>query len=109
MSFENDMLEKLILEGSVEVAGIDIETGAFLYNFTKNLEETNPEMFKSVMDSFYSGVMILWEKGFVDIDMNDDDPLVTLTDKADDVASRDELTPLELSILESIIVQFNKS
>lgn len=108
MSFENDMLEKLILDGSVEVAGIDIETGNFLYNFTKDLENTHPEMFKSIMESFYAGVMSLWEKGYVDIDMNDDDPLVTLTEKAENMDGTEDLHPLELSILESIITEFNK-
>lgn len=109
MSFENDMLEKLILDGSVEVAGIDIETGSFLYSFTKDLENTHPEMFRSVMESFYNGVMILWEKGYVDIDMNEDDPMVTLTDKAENMEDVENLSPMELTILESIVNEFNKS
>jgi hypothetical protein len=109
MSFENDMLEKMILDGSVEVAGIDMETGKFLYNFTKDLESTHPEMFKSIMESFYHGVMLLWQKGYVEIDMNEDDPLVTLTEKADNMEDVDSLSPLELTILESIITEFNKS
>ena len=35
------MFEDLILSGALEVAGVDIDTGEMLYNFTEKLKDIN--------------------------------------------------------------------
>lgn len=108
MSFENDMLEKLILEGSVEVSGIDIETGNILYGFTPDVATKNPELFNSITESFYKRVISLWEKGFLNINMDDSDPTVTLTDKGESLQGTDILNAGELFVLRTIVSEFDK-
>lgn len=38
-------IERLILDGSAEVAGIDLETGEILYGFTTKMQELDPELY----------------------------------------------------------------
>lgn len=108
MDFVGDMLDKLILDGSVEVAGIDIESGNFVYNFTPQLKENNPELFDSVMSVFYSIVMQLWERGYVDVDLEDEDPMVTLTAKGESLEAVEDLDKMQREVLNSIIKHFNE-
>lgn len=82
MSREEDIVESLILNGGLEVAGIDIETGEAVYNFTNKLEQINPELNKVAKNYFHLEMMNLWEKGFLDIDLESDNPVVSITDKA---------------------------
>jgi hypothetical protein len=108
MDFVSDMLDKLILDGSVEVAGLDIETSSFVYNFTPKLQENNPELFDSVMSIFYSIVLQLWERGYVDIDLEEEDPMITLTDKGNNLEDLDDLDKMQKEVLKSIVKHFNE-
>ena len=108
MDFVSDMLDNLILDGSVEVSGLDMETGSFVYNFTPKLQENNPELFESVMSIFYSIVLQLWERGYVDIDLEDEDPMITLTDKGDNLEDLDSLDRMQREVLKSIVKHFNE-
>lgn len=108
MDFVGDMLDKLILDGSVEVAGLDIESGNFVYNFTPKLQENNPELFQSVMSVFYSIVLQLWERGYVDIDLEDEDPMVTLTPKGESLEDIEQLDKMQKEVLQSIVKHFNE-
>jgi hypothetical protein len=81
-SDENEMIEKLILEGALEVAGIDSEDGSLLYSFTPKIKEVMPELYYDHMDSVNSEILSLWERGYVDIDFFSNDPIVKLNSKS---------------------------
>jgi hypothetical protein len=100
MSEEFEIVDKLILEGGLEIAGVDIDTGEFLYNFTDKLEKLNPELNDNLKNFFYNEVINLWEKGFVNISLFDENPMVTITNKALDqdkvkTLSKDQQKSLE--------------
>lgn len=76
--------DKLLLSGAIEVAGIDPDTGEMLYNFTNKLESISPLLYKEAQNMIISNVMMLWEKGFVDINLLSDNPMIKLTTKAFD-------------------------
>jgi hypothetical protein len=82
MSEAGDKIEDLILSGALEVSGIDIDTGEMLYNFTDKLKDINPDLFKDMSDYISTETMALWAEGFLDIDVTEKNPIVTLTDKA---------------------------
>ncbi len=50
-SDENEMIEKLILEGGLEVAGIDSEDGSLLYSFTPKIKQLMPELYDDHMNA----------------------------------------------------------
>lgn len=79
------MVEELILDGSIEPFGIDNETGEFLYSFTDKLKELHPELHNNFNNHFYSSVISLWEKGFIEMDVTEVDPKIHLTRKALDM------------------------
>jgi hypothetical protein len=105
MSLE-DKIEELILAGAVEVAGIDAKTGEFLYSFTDKIAEIDPEIARHSEMMFNQTLAFLWERGFLSINMAEENPLVSLTEKAldeDAVASLDVNTRLILSsIIEAL-------
>jgi len=79
----NLTIEKLILEGALEIGGIDVENGEILYNFTNKLKEVMPELYNEHLNFVNSEIMWLWERGFVSIDdFTQDNPRVMITDKA---------------------------
>ena len=79
---EQEIIDKLILTGALQVAGVDSETGDFLYQFTPKLKEVMPELYDEHMNHVNGELMRLWEKGFLNIDFMQENPIVTLTDKA---------------------------
>lgn len=79
---EDDAIDQLILSGALEVAGIDINTGEPVYNFTEKLIDVSPELHKEVALYFSRETMSLWSQGFLDMDVTEKNPLVTLTPKA---------------------------
>jgi hypothetical protein len=85
MHDEDAIIDDLILQGALEVVGIDGQTGEFLYSITSKLKEIMPELYDEHMNSVNKGIMDLWEKGFVDIDFNKNDPIVTLSLKSHDI------------------------
>lgn len=87
---ERGMIDKLLLAGALEVAGVDSNTGEFLYVFTPKLKDVMPELYHQHLNHVNSEIMRLWEKGFVNVDLMSDNPIVTLTSKAlDDDALKD--------------------
>lgn len=79
---EDKLIEELILKGALEVAGIDIETGEPLYNFTEKLKDVSPELHDQVFTFFSQEALDLWQKGFIDMDITQSNPEVRLTPKA---------------------------
>lgn len=108
MDISPNSIEYLILEGAAEIAGIDLETGEAMYTFTDKLEEINPRLFKEINNYVYGATMSLWTKGFLDINLHSEDPVVKLTEKALDPESRKELGQREQLALDNIIRLFSK-
>lgn len=81
---EQAMIDKLILSGAVEVAGVDSETGDFLYQFTNKLKDVSPELYHEHVNHVNGELMRLWEKGLIAMDVASDNPIVTLTPLAFD-------------------------
>ena len=76
-------LDELILEGGIEVASLT-ESGEFLYKFTDKLKEIDEEVYNNVITMMYKEIIFLWENGFISMDITENNPSVTLTDKASD-------------------------
>jgi hypothetical protein len=76
------LIEDLILKGALEVAGIDIETGEPMYNFTEKLKDVDPQLHQEVFTFFSAEALDLWQKGFIDMDVTLSNPEVRLTKKA---------------------------
>lgn len=103
--FSPSILEMMILDGSAEVSGIDPDTGEFLYSFTPKIVELHPEVYTEMMEFYYSSVVALWEKGFLDVDMDSDEPVVLLNDKSLDPEQVKTLSSSEQRLLESVVAQ----
>jgi hypothetical protein len=76
-------IDDLISSGALEVVGVD-ESGEILYNFTEKLGDLYPELQSAVNSLFSMQMMQLWELNMVSMDVTEENPIVTLTDKAFD-------------------------
>ena len=100
---EDDAIDQLILSGALEVAGIDIETGEPMYNFTDKLLEVSPELHNEVSTYFSRETMSLWSEGFLNMDVTEKNPMVTLTEKALDDEELSKLSKENQVTLKEII------
>lgn len=100
---EDDAIDQLILSGALEVAGIDMETGDPIYNFTEKLIEVSPELHKEVSIYFSRETMALWSDGFLDMDVTEKNPIVTVTSKALDESEVEKLSKEKQYTLREII------
>lgn len=83
-------LVNLIDKGAVSFEGLD-ESGEPIYRFTEKLKDVAPELYNMHMSMLNSEIMALWEKGFVEMDLFEENPVVKLTAKAFD---KDEIKEL---------------
>ena len=81
-SEEDRIINDLNLNGGLEVAALDGDTGEMLYSFTPKIKDLMPDLYKEHIDAVNSEVMNLWEKQFIDIDLFSADPIIVLTPKA---------------------------
>ncbi len=79
---EDAIIDDLILQGALEVAGVDAKTGEFLYSVTEKMKDIMPDLYEEHLNTVNKDIMALWEKGFVDIDFSEDNPIVRLNFKA---------------------------
>ena len=77
----SQIVDNLILEGGIEFAGIDSETGEMLYSLTPKIKDLMPDLYEEHINFVNNELMALWEKGFIDIDFLSDDPLIYIGDK----------------------------
>ena len=105
---DNELIDGLILSGAIEVSAIDQNTGELLYSFTPKIKEIMPNLYKEHLLNVNSEVMNLWEKGFLDIDLMADDPIITITKKAMEKTSINTLSKEEKWSLSEIIRLLNK-
>jgi len=103
MSDMGDKIEDLILNGALEVAGMDIDTGDMLYNFTDKLKEVSPDLYEEMSNYISTETMSLWVDGFLDIDVTEQNPMVFLTEKAFDESEVGKLSKEKQYTLKEII------
>jgi len=102
---KEEWFENMILEGVVEFSGIDEETGEMLYNFSPDVIEKHPDVFERMVAEIQKEIYVLWEKGFLSMNIADENPLVQITPKALDAdAIKIELTRDEQRSLELIMM-----
>lgn len=77
----DEKIESLILSGAVEVSGIEASTGEFTYSFTEKIHEIDPELARESQRMFNNHMYYLWEKGFLKINMEAENPMVSLLEK----------------------------
>jgi hypothetical protein len=99
---ENEMIERLILDGALEVVGIDSEDGSLLYSFTPKIKEIMPELYYDHMNAVNSEILSLWERGYVDIDFFSNDPMVKLNKKSFDSSEIAKLSKSEKWSIEEL-------
>lgn len=103
------IIDNLILEGGMEVAGVDPETGEMLYLFTPKVKEIMPELYHDHLNFVNDELMSLWEKGYVDIDFFQDDPLIFLNKKSYNKEEVNKLSKEEKWSLKELIRVINNN
>jgi len=100
---EESIFEDLILSGALVVAGVDIDTGEILYNFTEKLKNINPKLHNEFSTYFSTEISGLWENGFIEMDITEKNPMVSLTKKALDEKEVKKLDKQKQYTLKEII------
>lgn len=59
----NALIEHLVLQGGIEIADIDLDTGETYYNITDKLKEIAPEIYQELEDQFKHHLFVLDKKG----------------------------------------------
>ena len=101
-SNEDELIENLILQGALEVAGVDYENGEFLYAITSRMKEVMPDLYEDHLKTVNRDLLNLWEKGYVNIDFFLPDPVVTISEKGLDKSEISKLTKPEIWALEEV-------
>jgi hypothetical protein len=83
-------LDKLILNGGIEISGLT-DSGQFLYKFTDKLQDIDINLYNAVRQKMYDEIMFLWQKDFISMDVTVNNPIVRLTEKAFDKNAIEEL------------------
>ena len=99
---EDELIKNLILEGALEVAGVDSETSELLYTITPKMQEVMPDMYEDHLTQVNKDILNLWEKGYVNIDFFLPDPVVTISEKGLDKSQVSKLTKPEIWALEEV-------
>lgn len=103
-------IEDLILAGAIEVAGLDPETGEFLYSFTPEMKTILPEVYNEHLELIQEAVHFFLEEGFLDIDDSGkrEDRKMFLTPLAFDEDAISELSEERQQALKEIKTMFEK-
>jgi hypothetical protein len=99
---EDELIKNLILQGALEVAGVDSETNELLYAITPKMQEVMPDMYEDHLKTVNRDLLNLWEKGYVNIDFFLPDPVVTISEKGLDKTEISKLTKPEIWALEEV-------
>lgn len=96
-------IEDLILNGAIEVSGVDNESGEFLYSFTERVNEVMPELFAKKAAFIKEQLMYFFEAGMVEVQNPfSANPLFMLTELAFDEELISELPSDKKRALEEI-------
>ena len=99
---EDELIKNLILEGALEVAGVDSENGELLYSVTPKMQEIMPDMYEDHITQVNRDILNLWEKGYVNVDFLSSNPMVTISAKGLDKNEISKLTKPEIWALEEV-------
>jgi hypothetical protein len=99
---EDELIKNLILQGALEVVGVDSETGELLYAITSKMKDVMPDMYEDHLTTVNRDLLNLWEKGYVNIDFLLADPIVTISEKGLDKNEVSKLTKHEIWALEEV-------
>jgi hypothetical protein len=108
MMNDDDFIDNLILNGALEIIGIEDGTGEILYGFTDKLLEVDPSLHAKFVGHFHEDMMFLWEKGFISMDVTELNPMVNLTEKAFDEFSVSVLDDNKRRTLATLIKNMTK-
>ena len=100
---EDEIIDSLILNGGLEFAGVDEETGEPMYRPTSKLKDIDPKLSEDMSSYFSATTMKLWEKGFIDMDVTVENPLVKLAEKSFDINAVNLLGKEERVVIKEII------
>lgn len=103
MNWPNEIFDKLILTGGLRFAGKDPETGENMYVKTEMLKDIDPKLDLALSKHFSEMAMRLWEKGFIDMDVTEANPMVKLNEKSLDEKHLKSLDANERSALNQLI------
>ena len=107
---EFDIIDNLVINGGLEFAGKDSETGEPMYRPTERLKEIDSKLDAELSLYFSDITLKLWEKGFLDMDVTEKDPTVKLGPSAFDTTLVKSLDKDQRHIIEEIIkVLYNKN
>jgi hypothetical protein len=81
---EQDAIDYLLLNGGLEVVGLDSDNGEFLYAFTPKIKDLMPGLYEEHIGDVNKNVLKLWEMGYLEIDFMQEDPVINLGAKAFD-------------------------
>lgn len=102
MSSSNEIFNKLILTGGLKLVGKDPETGENMYVKTEMLKDIDPNLDAALGLHFSQMTMRLWEKGFIDMDITEANPIVRLNKKSLDLKQVKMLDANERSALKQL-------
>lgn len=102
MPTPEEYIDFLILNGAVEVSGVDSNTGDFTYQFTDKMFDIAPNVYEQMQKQFQADIMSLWTKGLVSMDPTIENPIVGLTKKAFDRDQHSDLSDTELEALNNV-------
>ena len=89
---EQDAIDYLLLNGGLEVVGLDSDNGEFLYAFTPKIKELMPELYEEHIGDVNKNVLKLWEMGYLEIDFMQEDPVITIGTKSLDLQEVSKLS-----------------
>lgn len=92
-------IDNLLREGAIEFAGYSVENNEPLYLIKPKMNEFSPELYLELQQQFQNLIFSLWEKGFINVDWLQDDPIVHLTN-----AGMDDEKIRALSSLEKLLI-----
>jgi len=79
---DQEIMDYLILNGGLEIVGVDSSNGSFLYSFTTKIKELMPDLYIEHINTINQDMLSLWEKGYININFLADDPVITLSKKS---------------------------
>jgi hypothetical protein len=97
------IFQKLILTGGLRFAGKDPETGENMYVKTEMLKDIDPKLDNAIGGYFSEVTMTLWEKGFIDMDVTEANPVVKINKKSLDENEIKLLDANERSALKQLL------
>lgn len=106
MSLEDDIMNDLILKNAIQFSGVD-EKGDILYSFTPKIKEIMPDLYEHHLNYVNLEIMNLWQKGFLEIDLMSQDPVVRLSNKAftEDIQSLSDEEKSSLNEIKRVLLK----